>query len=253
MSIKISVIPDCQVKPGVPLEHLEWAGRYLAEKKPDVIVCIGDFADMQSLSSYDVGKKSFEGRSYVQDIEVATEAMATFLGPIRAEQERLVRNKERRWKPRMALTLGNHEERIFRAINEDRKLEGLISYSDLPYHEWEVYDFLQPVVIEGIAFCHYFTSGILGRPITSARMLLTRKHMSCFVGHQQGRDIAYGQRADGTNMTAIISGSFYQHDEDYLNSQTNNHWRGIWMLHDVHDGSFDEMPVSLSYLKKKYG
>lgn len=42
------VIPDVQAKDGVPLDHLEWIGRYIADKRPDVIVCIGDFADMPS-------------------------------------------------------------------------------------------------------------------------------------------------------------------------------------------------------------
>ena len=43
------VIPDCQVKSDVPLENLEWIGRYIVDKKPDVIINIGDFADMPSL------------------------------------------------------------------------------------------------------------------------------------------------------------------------------------------------------------
>ena len=57
--MKICVIPDCQIKEGVPTEHLEWAGQYIADKKPDVIVNIGDFWDMPSLSSYDKGRKDF--------------------------------------------------------------------------------------------------------------------------------------------------------------------------------------------------
>ena len=40
--------------------------------------------------------------------------------------------------------------------------------------------------------------------------------MSCVAGHQQGHSIAYGQDATGKQMTAIISGSCYLHDEDYL-------------------------------------
>lgn len=251
--MKHFLLPDCQVKPGVPLDHLEWAGKYVAEKKPEVIVCIGDFADMASLSSYDVGKKSFEGRSYKQDVDVAHEAMDLFLSPIINLQAQQRRNKEKIYRPRLVLTLGNHEHRIPRAIEDDRKLDGLISIKDLPYQNWEVYDFLEPVVIDGICYSHYFSSGVLGRPVTSARMLLTKKHQSCVAGHQQGRDIAYGQRADGTNMTAIISGSFYQHHEPYLNPQTNSHWHGVWMFHDVNNGQFDELPISLFYLKNRYG
>jgi len=248
------VIPDVQAKEGVSLDHLTWAARYIAEKRPDTIICLGDFADMPSLSSYDVGKKSFEGRRYTKDIEVAQEAMCTFLEPIRQEQQRLIRNKEKRWNPRMVLTLGNHENRINRAIESDPKIEGLISVKDLTYEEygWEVYPYLEVVTIDGIAYSHYFVSGVLGRPVSSARMLLTKHHMSCVAGHQQGRDISYGQRADGTRMTGIISGSFYQHDEDYMTAQNNKCWKGIWFLHDVIDGSTDEMPLSLDYLRRKY-
>jgi hypothetical protein len=153
----------------------------------------------------------------------------------------------------MVLTLGNHCNRINRAIDDEPMLDGTISINDLPYDDWEVIPFLEPIVIEGVAFCHYFTSGVMGRPVGTAQLMLNKKHMSCFAGHQQGRNIAYGLRADGTEMTAIISGSCYKHEEPYLNPQTNNHWRGIWVLHDVRDGAFDEMPLSLSYLEKKYG
>ena len=60
--MKHMVIPDTQVKPGCPIEHLKWAGQYAVDKKPDVIVHIGDHWDMPSLSHYDKGTTSFEGR-----------------------------------------------------------------------------------------------------------------------------------------------------------------------------------------------
>jgi hypothetical protein len=84
-------------------------------------------------------------------------------------------------------------------------------------------------------------------------LMLTKKHQSCIMGHVQDRDIAFAQRADGKRMTGIFAGIFYQHDEEYLNHQTNQSWRGVWMLHEVADGAFDEMPVSLEYLRKRYG
>lgn len=249
------VIPDCQVKPGVPLEHLKWAGLYAAEKKPDVIVQIGDFADMPSLSSYDVGKKTFEGRTYRADVDAAKLGMEMLMSPIREEQARQRRNKEKVWKPRLILTLGNHENRIPKAVNNDRKLEDLISVDDLGYKAWgwEVYDFLDTVNVDGIMYCHYFTSGVMGRPVTTAQALLTKKHMSCVAGHQQGKQIATAERADGTRITGIIAGSYYQHDEEYLYSQGNKHWRGIIVLHEVNNGQCDEMFISLDYLRKKYG
>ena len=252
--MKHLVIPDTQVKPNSPTDHLRWAGLYAAEKKPDVIVHIGDHFDMPSLSSWDVGKKSFEGRRYKDDIEAGIHAMEVFLQPIRDEQQRLKVNKHKQWRPRMVFTLGNHENRIERAIESDPKLDGLIGYKDLQLEEmgWEVYDFLDVVIIDQIAYAHYFTSGIMGRPVSSARNMLSKKMMSCIMGHVQDRDIAYGRRADGTNILGLFSGIYYQHDEDYLTPQTNSSWRGVWMLNEVANGGCDELPVSMNYLRNKY-
>lgn len=245
--LKIAVITDAQVKPGVPIDHLAACGRYLAEIRPDVIVCIGDFADMPSLSIYEApGSLTTEGMRYADDIAAVRAAMTAFLTPLRAVKG---------YKPRYVMLLGNHEDRITRAINSDpRRLKGVMDLKDLGYEEagWEVYPFLQPVVIGGVAFCHYFPSGPMGRPITTARAILQKMHMSCFAGHLQGRDIAFAKRADGTALTAIISGSFYQHDEDYLSPIANRHWRGMFVLNQVKDGEFDDMAISVDYLLRKY-
>jgi hypothetical protein len=252
--MKHLIIPDTQVKPNTPTEHLKWAGQYAAEKKPDVIVHIGDHWDMESLSSYDKGKKSFEGRRYSKDIASGIEGMETFLKPIRAEQARLRRNKDKQWNPRLVFTLGNHENRITRAIEDDPMLDGLIGFKDFNLEEmgWEVYDFLDVAVIDGIAYSHYFTSGVMGRPVSSARNMLSKKMMSTVMGHVQDRDIAYGRKADGTNILGLFAGIFYQHDEDYLTPQTNGSWRGVWMLNEVANGGCDELPVSINYLRNKY-
>ena len=249
------VIPDTQCKPNQSYEHLSWAGQYAADKKPDVIVHLGDHWDMPSLSSYDVGKKSFEGRRYINDVEAGKLGMDALLAPIHEEQRRQRQNRKKVWQPRMIFLLGNHEHRIERAVENDSKLEGLLSFDDLELDEygWEVYDFLEPAMIDGIAYCHYFTSGVMGRPCASASLMLRKKHMSCIMGHVQDREIAYDRRADGSRITGLFGGIFYQHDEEYLNHQTNSSWRGVWMLHEVNNGQFDEMPVSLSYLEKKYG
>jgi hypothetical protein len=252
--MKHLVIPDTQCKPGNSFDHLTWVGKYAAEKKPEVIVHLGDHWDMPSLSIYDVGKKSFEGRTYQADIAAGNAGMDALMAPILAEQERLKRNKEKQWKPKLVFLTGNHEERIERAIQSDRKLDGLIGYHDfnLEQYGWKRVEFLQPVIINGIAYCHYFTSGVMGRPVSSPALLLTKKHMSCIMGHVQDRGIAFAKRADGKRMTGLFAGICYTHDEDYLTPQTNGSWAGVWMLHEVNDGSFDEMPVSLSFLKEKY-
>lgn len=247
---RILVLPDVQAKPGVDFSYLKRIGQYALDKRPDAIVCGGDFADLPSLSSYDKGKRSFEGRRYKRDIEAGQFAMQAFLSPI----EEYNKTAKRPYKPRKILVLGNHEHRTERATNDDPMLEGMLSVKDLAYEEygWEVYPFLEVVLYEGIAISHYFVSGVMGRPITTAQALLTKKHMSCLAFHQQGLQIATSYRADGRLLTAVIAGSCYEHNEDYLGPQGNKHWRGFLMCNEVRDGAFDLMPVSLDYINKKY-
>lgn len=248
-------IPDVQARDGHDFTFLTRIGRYLVEKKPDVVICGGDFSDLPSLSSYDVGKKTFEGRRYRTDVDATHRAMEALLAPIASYNAQAAKNHKARYAPKMVMTLGNHENRINRAVNDDAKLDGTIGIGDLKYDEygWEVHPFLDVVVIDGIAYSHYFTTGLMGRPCTTASAQLSKKHQSCIAGHQQGLQIATAHRADGARLTSIIAGSCYEHNEDYMSSQGNKHWRGLLMLHDVKDGEFDLMPVSLNFLEKKYG
>lgn len=249
------VLPDCQIRPGDDLGFLTKIGTYIVDKQPDVVINIGDFADMPSLSSYDVGRKSFEGRRYVNDVEAVRKAMEVLLKPLNDYNTRQRKNGKKQYLPRLVLTLGNHEERILRAVNSDSKLEGVLKIEDLGYREagWEVHKFLDVVIIDGIAYSHYFVTGVAGRPASSAAAQLRRCAMSCVAGHQQGLQIHTGPRADGVMLHSIIAGSCYEHNEDYLGPQGNKHWRGLVVLNGVKNGEIDGvMPVSLNYLNKRY-
>jgi len=240
------VIPDVQSKPGVDPSFLKAVGQYIADHRPDKIICLGDFADMESLSSYDKGKKSFEGRRYVRDVDAAKRAMEVLMEPIL---------KAAGYDPLMVMLYGNHEDRISRACDLQAEFDGVISLDDLGYEDagWNTIPFLKPIIIDGVAYAHYFVSGVMGRPITTANALLTKKHMSCVAGHQQGRQIATATTGDGRIITGIIAGSCYEHEESYLGPQSNQHWRGMIFLNDVKNGTFDEMPLSLRYLRDRYG
>ncbi len=251
--MKILVIPDTQVKPGIDIGYLRNIGKFIVDKQPDCIVHLGDHADMPSLSSYDVGKKAFEGRRYVEDIAAAKDGMASLHQPIIDYNTKQQRNGKKQYRPEKHLLLGNHENRINRAVNDDPKLDGVLSVNDLGYErDWTVHDFLEVVVIGGIAFSHYFVTGVAGRPAGTAAAQLRKTNMSSIAGHQQGKQIAYATRADGATITSIIAGSCYEHNEDYMGPQGNRHWRGVIMLHEVNDGAFDEMFVSLKYINERY-
>lgn len=237
-----AIIPDVQIRPGVPTEHLRWVGNYIADKRPDTIIQIGDFADMTSLNSYNVGKASSEGQRYDADIQAVKEAMKVLLKPIR---------KVKGYHPRMVLTLGNHEDRITREANANPKFKNVFSVKDLGYEEagWEVHPFLKVVKIDGIEYVHYFTSGIMGRPVSSAASILRERHNSGVMGHVQHTDVAFHKKS---GHVAIQAGICYLHDEEYLTPQGNDTRRQIIFLHQVVDGRCDPMFVSLDFLKMRY-
>lgn len=251
------MIPDTQCKPNIDMTYLSLIGSYIVDKRPEVIVHIGDHADMPSLSSYDKGKKASEGRRIQQDIDASIEGMRLLLQPLYYLQQKQKKNKEKVYRPYMALTLGNHEERIIRHVNANPELHGFLSYDNLLYKEmgWDVYDYLQPVIVNGVTYCHFMANPYSGKPYGgTAQNVLKHVGESFCVGHKQTLDVATRfLPASGKQQWGIIAGACYPHDEDYKGHQGNHHWRGIVVKHNVKDGSFNPMFVSLDYLEKRYG
>lgn len=248
------VIPDTQAKPDVPLDHLGWIGEYIVDRKPDVVVHLGDHADMPSLSSYDRGKIQFEGRRYVQDIAAANKAFDFLNAPLEKENARLIKNKKAVEYPERHILLGNHENRIERAVENSSELQGTIGVQDLNYEQsgWAVHPFLEPVYLDGIAYAHYWYNPNNGRPIsgTVENRLKTIGH-TFTQGHLQ--TLMYGLRfVGGKSQHGLVAGACYLHDEDYKGPQGNAHWRGIIVKHEVDEGQYDPMFVSLDYLCRRY-
>ena len=95
-----------------------------------------------------------------------------------------------------------------------------------------------------------FTSGVMGRPASSAAVALRERQKSCVQGHVQHIDIAIHKK---TQAFSLFSGICYQHEESYLGEQGNTQKPGIWMLNQVENGTADLLQISLSYLRRRYG
>lgn len=257
--MKILVIPDSHSQPDFRNDRFTWLGKYIVDKKPDIIVNIGDLADMPSLSSYDKGKRSFEGRRYYKDIAAVWDAQEKLFAPITEYNKQQKINKAKQYKPRLVFTSGNHENRINRATQETAELDGTIGIKDLKYEEfgWEVIPFLKPINIHGINFCHYFTSGVMGRPISGehvAHSLITKQLSSCVQGHSHLRSFDERTTAEGKKILGLVVGCYLEDDqwEDYAKEANKMWWRGVCMLHDVHDGYFDPEFIGINHLKALY-
>jgi len=252
------MIPDTQAKLDVPTDHLNWIGMFIVEEyhnKNIKIIHIGDHADMPSLSQYDKGMKKMEGRRYQDDLDSANEAWRILNQPLYDFNVNRKKTKQKIWNPDRYITLGNHEDRINRAINANPQLEGMLGLDKLDYERsgWKTSAYTQPIWLDGVAYSHYFYNPMTGKPYGGQNIetrLKTIGH-TFSMGHQQ--TLMYGLRfVAGKSQHGLVAGACYLHDEDYKGPQGNAHWRGIIVKHQVKDGSYDPMFISLDYLCRRY-
>lgn len=242
------VIPDTQCRAGVPNEHIQWAAKAIVDYKPTNIIVMGDWWDMPSLSSHDKpGSLGMENRRYVEDVQVGNECFEMLVSSLRKV----------RWKPkRMDYLFGNHENRIDRCVANDPRFDGAVTRDHLKTPGFIRHEFLEPVWLDGIVYAHYFTTPHSPRAMGGSIDSMLNKIGDSFVqGHVQG--MKYGNRMYPTGKIrhGLVAGSFYQHDEGYRGAQgrTQGHWNGVIILNDVRDGNYDLMPLSLDYLKRRFG
>jgi hypothetical protein len=247
MSKKILIIPDVHCMPGFDNDRLRWAGRFAVDEQVDHIVCLGDFADMDSISHHN-GPGAQEGKRYQADIEAAYSGMQEFA----IETSGLGAKK--------VMLLGNHEDRISRLIDESPRFEGKVSLSDLPYAAfgWKVVPFKQIYTYAGVAICHYFPSGNMGRAIggqNASRQMLQQGMMSCVAGHSHLRSFSEASTWTGKKLFSLQAGCFAHPDfiEGFNRQTARGWWYGLTLLDGVSSGSARDIRfVDLSVLKEKY-
>jgi len=253
------LIPDPQVKPGVPTNHLLAAGNYLCDSRPDVVIILGDWWDMPSLSRYNTAKE-VEGTRVLEDIESGKEAMRLFLSPLVSLQRKQKKNKKKVYTPRMVFLTGNHDPmvRIPRLVEDYPTLEGFVPDNCKSWLErkgFEVIGYREIIEIEGIRYSHYFQNMHSAKkgPLSGNIVTMMKNAGFSFVqGHQQGKKCHSYKLGDGTNRLGIVAGSFYQHDEGYEGPQGGNNWNGIIFLNEAKEGGADICEVSMNYLLENW-
>lgn len=247
-------VPDTQVRPGVPTDHLAWVAAYIVEKQPDTIVVGGDWWDFPSLSSYEQpGGIALEGARVQDDIDIGNATFKTFADVIKDEVQRQRKNRKKPWKPRCLFTMGNHEDRADRVASASAKWQGVIGSDQCDIQFFERFPFLEIAWVDDIAYSHFFQNPNSSTPIGgNIPNMLTRIGSSFVQGHRQGMDIGVKILGNGKSISGAVVGSCYTHIEKYRGNQGQRHFRGILGLNEVQDGSYMHMPVSLDFLCRKY-
>ncbi len=247
------VIPD----PHAHFQHdnsrADLLAKLIMDLRPDVVINLGDQFDMPSLASYDKGKKSFHGRSYSADINSGLDFSDRLWAPVRRTKKRL---------PYAVFLIGNHEERIRRAIEMTPELDGTIGYHNLEldryYDDVVDYDGGTPGIIDvdGILYSHYLVSGTAGRPLTGENpgsALLAKKYRSVTVGHSHQFDHATRNVAGRGWINGLHAGCFVDYRSDWAGSSQDSWRSGVVIKRNVYDGDYDLEFVSIDRLRKEYG
>jgi len=247
-------IPDTQVRDGVPTDHIEALGNYIEEKRFDKIIVAGDWWDMPATRNWNTAKDQ-EKLRVIDDIQSGNRAMHKLWRPVETQNRKYSQWKKKRYEPEKYFLFGNHEVHLERIWEKDPRLEGLIGYDSLALEQYgfKTYEFLQPVNIDGILYCHFFVNPGSGRAYSG--MMETRlKNIGCSFTQGHYQEFSYGERQlpNGQRLHGLVAGSFYMHDEDYKGPQGNSHWRGVVVKNEVQDGEYDIMKVSIDYLLRKY-
>lgn len=230
--IKIVAIGDMHAHPDYDLKRFTAAGEFCAEQQPDVIVNIGDFADVVSLNEHG-SRLERETTRWKEDKQVTQEAMACFMRPIRRRKRKM---------PRLVLTLGNHENRINRWVGSNPEFEGDMSVDDLGFRQfgWEVFPWKQYVEIAGFHFVHEIaTKGKVSTKASSPSYGVKGQRCSLVHGHTHeyfchrypGRERPHW----GIDLGCLIHKDMGW-QESWSNPTEYTYWRGIWVIENACNG-----------------
>lgn len=249
------IVPDIHAHPDHNNDRADWLGKFILDRKPDIVVNIGDTFDMPSLSSFDKGKASFHGASYEKDIEAGVDFLDRMWHPIRKAKKR---------KPQSVFLVGNHEHRLSKVLEYQPELSGSkygIGWGDYEldtYHNEVVHYQGQTPGIwtqDGISFAHYMVSGLMGRPIGGehhAASLLSKNYSSCVVGHSHTYDYAIRGTSTGNKIMGLVAGVYQDYDSGWAGA-CNRLWHsGISYLRNVEGGTYDLEFISIEALKREY-
>ena len=254
---------DSHASPQSPNRRYTWLGNLIVERQPDVIVSIGDFADMSTLSSYDKGTKASWGKLYKDDVRVTREAQELMFAPLTKYNNTVGKKKKAQYKPLTVHTLGNHDDGRYNTFNsKNPEMSEHITIKDLEYDKWwtHVVPYLDTFQLWNIAFSHFFYTKSQRYPAATAAKVLQINHQSSVMGHSHSYDFAHDYNRQKTKITAVNPGCFLDNHEkgdtyNYTGGQGRDKWwNGLVMLNDVNEkGEFDVEQININRIEASYG
>lgn len=244
--MKHLVIGDSHAHPDHSNDRFSWLGRLIADEKPDVVINIGDLADMASLCFHSKPME-LEGARYKRDVDSAYDAQERIFHEVRKQKKKM---------PRFVWTLGNHDIRASRYVDANPVFEGHIRNEDIGYEDfpWEIVPFLDAINIDGVSYSHYFTSGVMGRPIGGqhpAWTIIKKFNASATCGHSHVLDYKI-DKTPGRSLMGLVVGNYIDYRAGYA-GPANDMWsNGIAICDNVEDGLYDFKWIGMNKIIAEY-
>ena len=255
---KTCIVWSCaHADPDTSNERFNWLGDLIEDVKPDYCVDLGDGADMRSLNSYDTRyPQAIVSQSYQGDVDSYNDSQDRLWGRYKISKKK---------RPYRFGLCGNHEERINKAISIDPRSEGDrygISFSHLQtdhwFDEYFPYENSAPAIldVDGVSYAHFFGAGNFGKAISGthhAYGLIQNRHNSSVCGHSHKRDVYFKDDAYPRPSIGLVVGCYKGKEEGWAGHANNSWWKGVVILRNVGNGSFEPQFVSMKMLEKEYG
>jgi len=257
LSAKTVVVFSCaHSDPETDNSRFKALGQFLYDLKPDMVIDLGDGADMRSLNSYDDRyPKALASQNYEKDINHYNQAQEFLRHPFKYHRKK---------RPYWVGFEGNHENRIKKYLTLNPRNEGEkygVSFSHLQTDYWfddyHEYENSGPAIAlyDRIAYAHYFTSGNSSTAtggIHHAHTVVQNLGCSATCGHSHKRDIHFKDGALPASNIGLVVGCYKGAEEHWAGQANKGWWHGIVVKRELENGTYEPEFVSLAQIMKAY-
>jgi predicted phosphodiesterase len=245
--VRVCLIGDTHIQPGMPNDRMTWIGRHIAATKPDKVIHLGDLGEWSSCSRHEMaGSLAQKIRpSFKNDLDAVEDGLAKLYKEIEGVS--------------CHITLGNHDARPQILEAGTAELEGALwpQVTDLlARYDWRWYDYRQFLFVGGVG-CTHVPQTLLERPYGGKTLqpLANDLVFSLVFGHRHRFDFVSAPKIGPQQRVEILNpGCAMPHG--YFPSYNASQQGGItWGITDAtfqggHITSHHFIPMT--YLEERY-
>lgn len=243
-------MPDAHVTESSDLTRFQHVADIIDNERPDVIINMGDFTALNSISHWDKDKRlTMEGQRYQKEMEKCNAALNIIDHRIQSIIMKQRIQKTKQYQVKKYYLEGNHEFWIWKFLEDNPSMKGHVNlHKDLALRarNWNVIPYKEYLEIQDILFTHIPFNGsnqpISGSDITTVASRYTSK--SLVFAHTHRLETKTFRWLGASNPVQILTcGCFFETKAE--SSFDLNNWKGIVMLDVFAPGRFEIRTYSL--------